>query len=258
LITRGVNVSRHAPSFSTRAATTHRCCSRTAGDPGNSDAVCPSDLRPSKQRSRQGSAPASTGHAWWRTSSYSRAAASASGSSPSNAVHVGCGNRHAPEQSLGGHAVIAVRMIRWHAAFVAPEDVDPAPLNGFAVRYIRQQPVQCLGRPATRQGHTRRPARGHGSRDRPRETRCRGLRDGLGRIEDGHRRCESSGHWISNAVIPTVEALARRSGSMGTQPSGTRTIEGANIPRLPDRPIAKLPLFTCRPASLPARPRSPA
>src|SRR3989475_9054134 len=56
---------------------THRACSLSTGDPGNSEAVCPSDPMPSSTKSKRGNAPKHP-----RSSpSYSAAAASKSSAS---------------------------------------------------------------------------------------------------------------------------------------------------------------------------------
>ena len=64
-------------------------------------------------------------------------------------------------QRLVGQAEVTARVIRRHAAFVTPEQVNLLPGNLVAVRAARQQAVERPRSGAPGEGYAESPARGH-------------------------------------------------------------------------------------------------
>ncbi len=59
------------------------------------------------------------------------------------AVNIFRWNRDAGEQGIQGHMIVALWMIRWNVAFIAPEKMDAVPGNPFAqLGIIGQQFIQ--------------------------------------------------------------------------------------------------------------------
>ena len=60
-------------------------------------------------------------------------------------MHLGRGYLYLAQQYFVGHAVVAVRVVGRHTAFVAPEYIDQLPVNLAAIGFTSKQAVKLFG-----------------------------------------------------------------------------------------------------------------
>src|SRR5579871_971598 len=86
-----------------------------------------------------------------------------------HAMHLRGRNGRARQQRLHRQVIAALRVIRWHAAFVTPEDLYPRPIERVAILLASQQRIRLLRRVTSRQGNRETAARHNSFVGEPRD-----------------------------------------------------------------------------------------